>query len=80
MSDLIPKIHQSVGEIIGEVKGINQRLDRMNGKLAEAHHTAIENASEIKVIKTKAAIFGAIAGVGGTLVLELVLRVLFNGD
>ena len=60
--DTLNKIYQSVGRLEGTVDGINNRLDRMNGTVANNTKRVNKNAGELNKIKGYALAIGGVAG------------------
>ena len=58
------EIMRSLGRIEGEVKGINQRLDVINGTLKDYDKRINIAENEVTSIKAKAAMLGALLGAG----------------
>jgi len=68
------QILKEAGEIKGEVKGINQRLDRVNGNLKD-HDTRINcNEHKIDNITGKATIIGSIIGFIGAVIIACIAK------
>ena len=57
------KILLIVGEIKGEVKGINSRLDKINGSIKDHEGKINKNENDIVASKAKATLLGAMAGI-----------------
>lgn len=77
-NNLLNEINRSVGRIEGEVRGINARLDKMNGTIGA-------NTDKIDGLETDRdkqrgvfAVIGAIAGVVATFVWKIVEKVFLN--
>ena len=67
-------LYQMVGEIRGEVKGINGRLDRLNGHLGDHNDRINKTEDTIANLKGRAAGAGAIAGfIGGALTVVIAI-------
>ncbi len=73
MSDMVEqntiKILEDLGEIKGELKGINKRLDRVNGSLGKHEEKIAKNA--IKLSGLTGRIIGMGAGAGAVLTVLL---------
>jgi len=62
MANISEKILIIVGEIKGEVKGINNRLDRMNGTIQSHDNRINKNESAIDQQKSKSALIAGLVG------------------
>lgn len=65
-------IYLAVGELNGEVKGINRRLDKMNGTISSHDDRINKNESAIDQQRGRAAIIGGVVG-GIVSIIGLVL-------
>lgn len=70
--DLHNQIMHELGEIKGEIKGTNRRLDIMNGTMKDHSKRIRANETGLAVIKTKAGIIGGFAGFAIIAVWEFV--------
>lgn len=83
MQEQLNNIERSVGEILGELKGINNRLDTVNGRLGK-HDEAIaslisqnsDRKMEISNIRIHFAIYSAGIGVVAMALLQILLEFL----
>ena len=72
-------LFQVVGEIRGEVKGINSRLDRLNGHLSNHEDRINKNEDGISNIRGRATGAGAIAGfIGGVITVIIAIVTFFR--
>lgn len=74
MSENHQEIMLAIGNLQGTVNGINDRLDKVNGRLGK-HDEQIANLRiEGAVGKTKIGIIGAIGGLLASFLLKLIIR------
>ncbi len=55
-------LYYMTGEIRGEVKGIIERLDKINGRINNHGDRINQNENDVLIIKTKAGVWGGIMG------------------
>jgi len=65
------QIFNAIGELVGEVKGINSRLDKINGSLKDHDKRIDKNKERLDIATGKATILGAILGFIGAAIIAL---------
>jgi len=76
MSDQLLKIAEDVGEIKGDVKGINRRLDTLNGSVLK-NSTRINGLEDFRLkMMTIFSVIALIASFLGSVLKDFILRFL----
>ena len=66
---ILTEMNRTMGEVVGEVKGINKRLDKMNGSNARRDIKIDDLETSRDVITGKVTIVGAICGFIGAVII-----------
>ncbi len=69
MKDTIQDVIRGLGRLEGKVDGINTRLDKTNGTLANHDKRINDNEHKIDIMTGKATVIGAIMGFIGATVI-----------
>jgi len=65
------QIFNAIGELVGEVKGINNRLDKINGSLEDHDKRIDKNKERLDIATGKATVIGTILGFIGAAIIAL---------
>ena len=72
MQDQINGIERSLGRVEGSLTAIEKHLETINGQIISHAKLLNKTENELIVIKTKATVYGSMAGVGIVVIWEFI--------
>jgi len=68
---VLTEINRTMGEVVGEVKGINKRLDKLNGSVKNHDDRINTNESKLDTMLGKVSVVGSLGVFIGGLIMWL---------
>ena len=68
---VLTEINRTMGEVVGEVKGINKRLDKLNGSVKNHDARINKNESKLDTMLGKVSVIGSLGVFIGGLIMWL---------
>ena len=70
-TNILIEMNKTMGEVVGEVKGINKRLDKLNGSVKNHDDRINKNESKIDTMLGKVSVIGSLGVFIGGLIMWL---------
>ena len=71
-TDILIKMNKTIGEVVGEVRGVNKRLDRINGTIIDHDKRIDQNTGIINNFLGKISVVGSIGVFLGGLIVAAI--------